>query len=273
MLTSQRFVLSNDEGIFLDGSRRILAGQVPYRDFFILMGPGSFWLQAAALKLFGITLAASRLVTMLDLAVIASCVFWLVARGTNIALGAFTALVCLILQTADPVVALPNHRWDSSALAILALTILSSRATPTWVFIAGACGAFAAWVTPTVGLVPLALLAYLIWQDRPRALWFMCGGAIVSVTAIGVLAWQHALGPMLQQMLWTGANYSQANRMLYGTRFGGYRSLFAGAEGMEFAREDSSYLASHYLRFCLPFPYCSPGSREKRRLHNGPFRS
>lgn len=228
-----RFVLSNDEGIFLDGARRILNGQAPYRDFFILMGPGSFWLQALAIKIFGMTLAASRAVTLLDYGVIAGCVFWLVARRSSPALGAFTAAVCLILETADPVVALPNHRWDSAALAMLAVTIVASEASPALLFLAGACAAFAAWVTPTVGLVGLALGLYLLWLRRADGIRFAVGGIGISAVSTAVLAAQGALLPLIQQMLWTGSNYSRANRMPYGSRFGGYGQLFAGSEGGE----------------------------------------
>src|SRR5580692_5740373 len=87
----RRFSITFDEGIFVDGSRRILSGQVPYRDFFIVMGPGTFWLQALALRVFGITLAASRAVMILDLAILAACVFWLVSRQLSIAYAAWTA--------------------------------------------------------------------------------------------------------------------------------------------------------------------------------------
>jgi hypothetical protein len=38
---------------------------------------------------------------------------------------------------------------------------------------------------------------------------------------------------MIHQLFWTGSNYSGANRMLYGSRLGGYVSLFAGAEAFE----------------------------------------
>src|SRR5487761_716296 len=89
-LNARRFVLSFDEGIFVDGARRILAGQVPYRDFFILMGPGTFWLQALALRVFGMTLAASRAIVILDLSILAACVFWLVSR-ISVAYAAWTA--------------------------------------------------------------------------------------------------------------------------------------------------------------------------------------
>ncbi len=57
-MIARRFSLTFDEGIYVDGARRILAGQVPYRDFFIVMGPGTFWLQALALRALGMTLAA-----------------------------------------------------------------------------------------------------------------------------------------------------------------------------------------------------------------------
>src|SRR5580698_4340520 len=118
-LIDRRFLLTFDEGIFVDGSRRILAGQVPYRDFFIVMGPGTFWLQALALRLFGMTLAASRAVMIVDLAILATCVFWLISRQLNAAYAAWTAGVLVILETASPGITIPSHRWDSAALAML----------------------------------------------------------------------------------------------------------------------------------------------------------
>ncbi len=54
-LAGRRLVWINDEGIYLDGARRILNGQVPYRDFFVLTGPGAFWNVAAFFQLFGVS--------------------------------------------------------------------------------------------------------------------------------------------------------------------------------------------------------------------------
>jgi hypothetical protein len=231
--TAHRFVLSYDEGIFLDGARRILEGQAPYRDFFILMGPASFWFQAAALKLFGLTLAASRIVVILDLSTIAACVYQFVARRTRPALGAFVAALCIVLETAEPVVALPNHRWDSAALATLAVTILSANARGPWLWVAGACAALAAWATPTVLLVGLALALCIFLRDRAN-LWRFCAGAgLVSLAAGCTLAMQGALLPMLHQMLWTGSNYNGPNWVPYGGGLGGYADLFKDIHGVE----------------------------------------
>ncbi len=230
---AHRFVLSYDEGIFLDGARRILDGQAPYRDFFILMGPGSFWLQAAMLKLFGMTLAASRISVILDFSIIAASVYWLVAQRSNRPLGIFVAALCILLETADPVVMLPNHRWDSAALAVLSVAILASEAKGWTLYLAGACAGYAALETQTVAIVGLASGVYLLIQDRQRFLKFAAGVAGMTTLAVCILAAQGALGPMLRQMLWTGTNYSQANFVSYFGIFGEYARLLDGAEGSE----------------------------------------
>ena len=71
-LAGQRLVWINDEGIYLDGARRILAGQMPYRDFFVLTGPGTFWNVAVFFKLFGVSLASARALLIFDVALIAA---------------------------------------------------------------------------------------------------------------------------------------------------------------------------------------------------------
>ena len=224
-----RFVLSNDEGIFVEGALRILRGQVPYRDFFLLMGPGTFWLQALALKTLGITLAASRAVTILNVSILAGCVVWLIARRASLVAAVWFGFLFVVFETSDPIVALPNHRWDSAAFAMLAVTLLASQPSRTIVFLAGAWAACAAWITPTTAVIGFALIVWIALEDRPRLLPFCTGVIVVTLLCAGVLAAQHALGPMIQQMFWTGQNYGNANRMMYGSRFGGYAALFADA--------------------------------------------
>ena len=231
-LNARRFVLVGDEGIFVDGARRILAGQVPYRDFFIVMGPGTFWLQALALHVFGITLAASRAVMVLDLSIMAACVFWLVSR-VNAVYAAWTSAVLVILETADPAMALPTHRWDSAAFATLALTICATQ-SPRWaIFAAGCCAAFAGWITPPVALVGVATVVWMWMEDRKQLVPYLAGCAAVTIVCAAVLAVQGALMPMMHQLFWTGSNYSASNHMFYGSRFGGYAQLFADARALE----------------------------------------
>src|ERR1700733_258089 len=244
-IVSRRFLLTFDEGIFVDGSRRILAGQVPYRDFFILMGPGTFWLQALALRVFGMTLAASRAVMLLDLAILAACVFWLVSRQLSVAYAAFAAGAMVILETASQGITIPSHRWDSAAFATLAITICASkelaqngarralcasRPRRYAVFGACCCAAFAAWTTPPVALVGVVILIWLAMEDRTNLRAYLAGCAAVSLGCAGVLAYQGALRPMLEQFLWNSSHYAGANYLPYGSLFGrGYTQFFDGA--------------------------------------------
>ena len=49
-----------DEGILLQGAQRILAGQIPYRDFFSFYTPGSYYELAFVFRLFGSSVAVAR---------------------------------------------------------------------------------------------------------------------------------------------------------------------------------------------------------------------
>ena len=80
-LAASRFVLAlNDEGIYLDGGLRVLQGQVPYKDFFSFIGPGTFALEAVSFRAFGATLLAGRIPAVWDIAILTACLFWLVSR-------------------------------------------------------------------------------------------------------------------------------------------------------------------------------------------------
>ena len=54
-----------DEGIVLTGAMRVVAGQVPYRDFYFIYGPAEIYILAGLFKLFGPSLLAERLFDLL----------------------------------------------------------------------------------------------------------------------------------------------------------------------------------------------------------------
>ena len=64
-----------DEGIISVGAERILRGEIPYKDFFIIMyPPGQFYLIAFLHKIFGASLETGRIYTGLIHVLIAMCV-------------------------------------------------------------------------------------------------------------------------------------------------------------------------------------------------------
>jgi 4-amino-4-deoxy-L-arabinose transferase-like glycosyltransferase len=164
-LVGHRLVLfDNDDGIYLDAGRRVAAGQAPYRDFFYLSGPGTPWAMGLSMSIFGVNLPAARLLLMFDLSLMAALVFWMTRRLAASSPGApfIAAFLFVGFSTAQPAVLLPNHRWDSGALALAAivLTWLCREQARWWqAALAGLSVAAAVWMTPSMALLALALSA------------------------------------------------------------------------------------------------------------------
>ena len=166
-LAASRFVLTlNDEGIYLDGGLRVLHGQMPYKDFFSLTGPGTFALEAASLRVFGATLAAGRMPVVWDIAILTACLFWLICKLSDSKFSgqltaAFASFTFLAFVTLGDTAVVANHRWDSSAWAVLAATLIvagvDSKRSSAITFAAGIAVGIAAWCTPPVALAVVAL--------------------------------------------------------------------------------------------------------------------
>ena len=85
-----------DEGIILSDADRILRGQVPYRDFFSLYTPGSYFLLALAFKLFGQSLVVARSILLVYCGVFSSLSYLLARRISSRTASLFaTALLTL----------------------------------------------------------------------------------------------------------------------------------------------------------------------------------
>jgi len=235
-LAGQRLVWINDEGIYLDGARRILAGQMPYRDFFVLTGPGTFWNVAVFFKLFGVSLASARALLIFDVALIAACLYWLAAEFSSRVLGLWLAWFFVALLAGDAGTLVVNHRWDSAALLVAAITLLAAglRSESRWPIIAaGAAAAYGAWVTPPVLLVLAPMFAWTFFVRRWKGVVSLAAGvAAVSALAGGALLATGSLGPMVQHFAWTASQYSTANRFPYGGIIGGYPALFSDVHGL-----------------------------------------
>lgn len=250
-LWGNRFILSLDEGIYLAGAERILHGQVPYRDFFVITGPGSFWIQAGIQGLLGSTLRLARLSLACDLAILTALVYWLTARlgGRNLAL--VSAATFFALETRPLFRMYVNHRWDSSAFGLLAVALVyaGTENPRTLTFLAaGIFAATAAWITPSLLAVLVLLGVWLLMVQELRRQWlpYLLGITIISLLAGGVLIFQGALLPMFQDLMWTSRHYPAANAVSYGYGAiapGGLRTLFASAGGSAFVARASGLLS------------------------------
>jgi 4-amino-4-deoxy-L-arabinose transferase-like glycosyltransferase len=224
-LFGNRLILgTNDEGIYLDAAERILHGQKPYVDFFGYMSPGSFWMQALAFRVLGITLAAGRALPIFYVALECALIYWLVERFASRTAAIVTALFFLAFQTADPTMLTAQHRWDSSAFALASIA-LCVGAQRYGLIAAGVLIACAALATPSVALVAIVTLVWL----RKRAGWYLLGIALAGTAAV-VAIWLNGILPaLIQQLGWLSRNYASVNVMPYGAIIGGYVGLFQGA--------------------------------------------
>jgi len=114
-----------------------------------------------------------------------------------------------------------NHRWDSSAFALLAvLLVFVGTEHPRFLTFSagGMAAAVAAWITPSM-LAVLALLCFwlvMVRELRRQCIPFLLGIASVSLLAGGVMFFQGALAPMFRDLFWTATHYPAANRVPYG---------------------------------------------------------
>jgi hypothetical protein len=212
------FSLGVDEGIYLEGGRRVAAGQAVYRDFFVLTGPLTFWTEGGLARWGGTDIPLLRLPMLLDVAFLAWAVYWLAAQFESQWFAAGLALVFLAFESRLHLLVV-NHRWDSAALATAAVlaAVAADRAGSRRLWLlSGLLGAAAAWATPSVAWVAVPLLPWAARRNLASALAWLAGGAAVTAAAAAYLAGNHALGPMIEAMRWTAANYTQANALPFG---------------------------------------------------------
>ncbi len=224
------FYLSIDEGIYLEGGRRVAGGQVPYRDFFVVTGPGSFWLYGAVFHFFGTTLANARFVLCCELAAICAAICSIVGRLTSVVFGTSSAALFLAMLLTTPYPLYVTHRWDSNALALLALALVVPGTAPgtgtrVRIFAAGACAGTAVCVTPPILFVVILLVAWLAWTDARTVRHFAVGLALPLLAAAGVLVMQGAFGDFVRTVFWDASNYSSSNSLTYGALTGSFQSF------------------------------------------------
>jgi hypothetical protein len=216
---------------------RVLHGAIPYRDFFVLTGPATFWNVAFFFALFGVKLSSARLLLVLDLAVLTACVYWLGSKMMSMgrSLGLTAAFVAVLMLYPGNLIV--NHRWDSAALSLLGIicfyaALVSSK--NRWLFFwAGLFAAYAAWATPSMILVLGGMFVWLVVAKDYRSMGSCAAGAALLCLPIGLfLAATGSLQPMIEHLRWTAAHYSNPSRIFYGGIFAGYGTLFRDAHGL-----------------------------------------
>ena len=207
---------ATDEGTLVEGAMRTVHGQLLGRDFFGVVGPGTFYWLALFFKLFGVTFLASRI-----------CLF-VSSLGTALSLYFLSRRVCRSYQLLPCILVFAtyfcglwptiSHHVDSNCFALLAVVcmVLWQDSRRNWLLVAaGALAGATTLILQPKGI--LLLLAFLVWlwiQHRRQstsltALVWVTGACLGVVGSMLTYFWsQGALGDLIYaNVVWPSRNY------------------------------------------------------------------
>lgn len=220
--------LNPDEGISLQAAQRILHGQVPYRDFFSLVTPGSYYWTALLFKLFGDSILVAR-TTLVVYGGVFSLLLYLIARRVCSRRNAAFA-ACLLTITCLPNYFVFEHNWDSSlwlCLALYCAVRFMERPHWGWALPLGLLVSVTCLFEQSKGgglvlglAVGFFLLSYKFgWQAFLTRKWLVAlalGVVLPLLVTFVYFGAKHSLGPMLADWYWPLEHYNSVNRVPYG---------------------------------------------------------
>jgi hypothetical protein len=242
LLPFMRIMLPHtNEGTLIYGAERILNGEVFARDFFEVMGPGTFYIVALVLKLFGHSFFATRIWLCGSSLGIAFCMYFLARRVCV----RHPLLPCLIVAGASFGMQWPaiSHHLDSNLFALVSvvcLVIWEERRQSLLLYAAGMCAGITTWIHQPKGV--LLLLAILLWflmskvsgagrgASCERVLF---GFAVVGLSGGAYFLKEGALASLYYaNVTWPAHNYGTVNKVPYALGiFSEYWRHWAASQG------------------------------------------
>jgi Dolichyl-phosphate-mannose-protein mannosyltransferase len=108
-----------DEGSIVYSAQLVAEGALPYRDFFEIAGPATYYWLAFFFKLFGTKFAVARGLVLITGALTTTLIYWMTRRLYQGPFDYLPAMFYLIVSY--PIWPVSNHHWDSNFFALLAV--------------------------------------------------------------------------------------------------------------------------------------------------------
>ena len=212
------------EGLLVYGAVRIVHGQVFARDFFEVVGPGTFYWLALFFKLFGVTFAATRI-----------CLF-VTSLGTGLAMYFLSRRIFTHYQVLPSILLAGtyfgtlwpsiSHHVDSNCFALLSIACMivwQDRRKFGLLFAAGALAGATTCFLQQKGVLLLFALLLWLWIQRRRgstplsSLGAVAAGYTSVIALMLVYFWtQHALWDLAYtNVVWPTEHYSAVNVVPY----------------------------------------------------------
>jgi hypothetical protein len=216
-----------DEGILVDGAHRVLHGQIPSRDFFEQMGPGSFYWLAAFFRIFGESIETSR-----GLLLLTGVALTLLSLHCARRLSTSAALPVLFVTIVGiPVCPGTSHHWDGNLFALTAFaTFLAWQHSrrPAALIATGVLTGVCCCILQQKGILMCGALVVTICLLERRHCWrfisiLLISFALAPVAVCCFYLSQGALGDLIYaNFLWPATHYEKVNRVQYAFGFDFY---------------------------------------------------
>jgi hypothetical protein len=200
----------------LNGAERMLRGSRLYADFFEFLPPGGFLLTEAWFSIAGISVASARALAILTIVGIACFTYLACCQACKHApLSALLATGWVVMS--QGIWTQVSHHWFTTLFSMVAAWAALVSVEPAqrylrWPLTAGAAAGMAAMVTPHRGaLVMLAAVPAFLNLRRHRAelITYMLGCALVPIGLLAYVVWHDALAAAFDDViLFTAVRYA-----------------------------------------------------------------
>jgi hypothetical protein len=180
-----------DEGLILTAAMRIVAGQIPHRDFYANYGPAQFYIFAALFKIFGQTILVERLYDLFIKGLLVTAVFAITVSYARRPVAVCTAMVTVLWLfslsdlTGTPVIPVSLLNVVGSALI---LPVFAGNVYTRRMLAAGALAGFASLFRYDTGLALFCIHTCII------AISICSRGVSNRLRAFAYTWWPYALG-------------------------------------------------------------------------------
>ncbi len=214
------YPLGRDQGVFATIGRGLLNGKILYVDLWDIKPPAVFYVYALAIKLFGTTAAAVRVIDLALFPPTAAALWWIGRRVASARVGLWAALLFGVFYFTETFWTLTQN--DGIALLPMVLAVVCAfkaadggRRSVGWALIAGGLSAYAIWFKyPFVIFVGVVVFAYL-WMQSVNAptktrrriivdgIGFAAGGLLIGAVGAALLLAVGAWAALIETALTT----------------------------------------------------------------------
>lgn len=182
-LTFNKGINYFDEGYIIEGARRILTGEVPYRDFHFIYTPGVIYLLAFSLRFFGQYIIVERIAAMVVSIIGVIFLGLLIRRQTKNNLLMFLSMVSYTLWGPTHI----NFLWPIMVVLPL-IFIYLFLLLESHFFLAGSVAALVLLCKHNLGgALVISLLCYFVCVKRSRRQILMICTGFMSVITLFIL--------------------------------------------------------------------------------------